>query len=120
LLPDAGHGLTASPTGKENDMTYTITLAAGTASIRLPQNFDHHTQSAFRRAYAGVLTDAGVKTIELDFAAVEYIDSSALGNLLLLRERATQSAQAISFTRCRTAVKGVLKMANFHRIFEIH
>lgn len=76
-------------------------------------------QTYFRQAYADILGDGGVREIEVDFNDVYYIDSSALGSLLLLRQRAEKSAQSITITKCQPEVMKVLTMANFHRIFNI-
>ncbi len=94
-----------------------ILQQAGKASIKLPQRFDHAVTGNFRQAYGQVLTDMTEPLIEIDFNAVEYIDSAALGSLLLLRERAEKAARSITLANCKPAVMRVLKVANFHRMF---
>jgi anti-anti-sigma factor len=100
-------------------MNIPVQIQADKARISLPHSFDLHAQTDFRHAYAGVLDDPEVKELELDFTAVDYIDSSALGNLLLLRQRAENQVQSIRFTQCKPDVMSAFSMANFHRIFDI-
>lgn len=100
-------------------MNIPVQFDAGKARINLPPSFDMFVQTYFRQAYADILGDGGVREIEVDFNDVYYIDSSALGSLLLLRQRAEKSAQSITITKCQPEVMKVLTMANFHRIFNI-
>lgn len=101
-------------------MTISVQRDAGKARINLPERFDMSAQAIFRQAYAEVIGNGDVREIEVDFNAVAYIDSSALGSLLLLRQRAEQSAQRIVLSKCQPEVMRVLAIANFHRIFSIH
>lgn len=100
-------------------MSIPVQLDAGKARINLPSKFDMSVQPHFRQAYTDVLDDADILEIEVDFNDVYYIDSSALGGLLLLRQRAEESARNITITKCQPEVMKVLTMANFHRIFNI-
>jgi anti-anti-sigma factor len=101
-------------------MDIPVQLEADKAKITLPHAFDIAAQGDFRQAYSGVLKNAAVKAIEIDFNAVGYIDSSALGSLLLLRQRAEDAVKNITFMHCQPEVMKTLTMANFHRIFDIH
>ena len=49
----------------------------------------------------------------------EYIDSSALGMLLLLREHAGSEQGSVHLKGCRNDVKDILKVSNFDKLFEI-
>ncbi|MDP1524340.1 MAG: STAS domain-containing protein [Rhodocyclaceae bacterium] len=92
----------------------------GKARIGLPHNFDTLAMPHFREAYNGAFDSTDITEIEIDFGNVHYIDSSALGGLLLLRQRAEAAALTITIIRCQPEVMKVLAMANFHRIFNIH
>lgn len=100
-------------------MTIPVQFDAGKAKINLPHSFDMLALPLFRQAYGEVIDDQDIKEIEVDFSAVHYIDSSALGSLLMLRQRAEKLAQTITITQCQPEVMKVLTMANFHRIFNI-
>ena len=101
-------------------MNYLVTIDAGTAKVVLPRNFDANTQPEFRQVYSHALDAQGVTSIELDFSAVAYVDSSALGNLLLLRERVNKSKQTVCLVHCGDAVMDTLSTASFQRVFDIH
>ena len=47
------------------------------------------------------------------------MDSSALGMLLILRERAAEMKVEVTLTNPRETVRQVLGVANFHKLFKI-
>jgi anti-anti-sigma factor len=55
----------------------------------------------------------------VDLAQVEYLDSSALGMLLMLRDKIKASNRRVSLINCRGPVKQVLEIANFSKLFEV-
>jgi anti-anti-sigma factor len=89
----------------------------GTARMVLKGRFDFQTHRDFRAACDDTLAAADVRTIEVDMDGVEYLDSSALGMLLLLRDKGKNSNKAISLANCRGSVRQVLDIANFGKIF---
>ena len=91
----------------------------GSATITLSGRFDFNVNKEFRTAYESFLGKNNVKTIELDFSGVEFIDSSALGMLLVLREKATETGQALKLANCRGTIRQVLDVAHFERFFNI-
>ena len=50
---------------------------------------------------------------------VQYIDSAALGILLLLRDRATSLNKQVELHNLQGTAKEVLEIANFQKIFTI-
>jgi anti-anti-sigma factor len=60
-----------------------------------------------------------VRQLEIDMGGVEYLDSSALGMLLILKERASATNKTVAITNCKGAVKQVLEIANFTKLFPI-
>lgn len=89
------------------------------ARLVLNGRFDFNSHVAFNQSTDLVLNDAGVNELELDFEQVKYIDSSAMGMLLLLKERAKCAAKSITLLNCKGAVAQVLDLSNFHRLFNI-
>jgi HptB-dependent secretion and biofilm anti anti-sigma factor len=65
------------------------------------------------------LKEADVREVEIDFAQVDYVDSSALGMLLMLKEKAQASSKKVTLANCRGTVKQVLDIANFGKLFAI-
>jgi HptB-dependent secretion and biofilm anti anti-sigma factor len=89
------------------------------ARLSLEGRFDFHSHRDFRTAYDGVLTKAEIRDIVIDFAQVDYLDSSALGMLLLLREKAEAVGKKVRLANLTGAVKQVLEIANFGKLFAI-
>lgn len=91
----------------------------GTARVSLRGRFDSSCHREFRSACEGALGDPGANAIEIDFAGVDYLDSWALGALLLVREHARAANRAMRLANCRGCVGEVLGVARFGRLFPI-
>lgn len=89
------------------------------AVIKLTGRFDFNTHRDFRSAYEAPVSDAEVREIEVDFAGVDYLDSSALGMLLMLRDKASGTGKEVGLANVRGNVKQVLDIANFGKLFKI-
>ncbi|MCC7549514.1 MAG: STAS domain-containing protein [Burkholderiales bacterium] len=87
--------------------------------IRLNGRFDFSAHRIFRESYAPSLENQGVKEVEIDLGAVDYLDSSALGMLLMLREKAQAVNKTVALSNCRGSVRQVLDIANFAKLFSI-
>jgi anti-anti-sigma factor len=96
-----------------------VLINNGKAIVKLQGRFDFSSHREFRESCNSCLDAAQVNEIELDMGGVEYLDSSALGMLLMLKERADTAAKRIVLSACRGTVKQVLDIANFGRIFSI-
>lgn len=100
------------------DMAVTCTEGEERLRIAVEGRFDFHVYREFRRAYAD--NDAPYRHYEVDLARVEYLDSSALGMLLLLQEYAEARRSRVSLCGPSPAVRRLLEIAHFHNRFEIH
>ena len=89
----------------------------GVLTISITSRFDITTYKEFSDAYKDKL-DSTSKWV-IDLAEVEYLDSSALGMLLMLRERSGGNSATIDIVNCSTAVQKILKTVNFDRLFNI-
>lgn len=89
------------------------------ATLKLGGRFDFHSHRDFRSAYEKILGTGAVREIVIDFGEVDYLDSSALGMLLLLREKAEGSGKNVVLAELRGTVKQVLDIANFGKLFSI-
>lgn len=99
-------------------MQATVTVTEGRAVIRLAGRFDFNSHRDFREAIdTSLASPAG--QIVVDMGDVEYLDSSALGMLLMLRDRAKGASREVALTSCRGAVKQILDIANFGKLFSI-
>ncbi|HWA72896.1 MAG TPA: STAS domain-containing protein [Polyangiaceae bacterium] len=93
-------------------VTATETLP-GTSVIAIVGRFDFSCHPEFRAACAALT--AGSEVV-VDFAATTYIDSAALGMLLLLRDR-VGDARHVRLANCKGQPDQVLRIANFHKLF---
>lgn len=90
-----------------------------TIRLGLEGRFDFHSHRDFRNAYESSLADSQIRDIVVDFGQVEYLDSSALGMLLLLREKAEGVGKKVRLANLGGSVKQVLEIANFGKLFTI-
>lgn len=89
------------------------------AVIKLSGRFDFSKHREFRAAYEPLLEDKAVQEVAIDMANVDYLDSSALGMLLMLRDKAGAGNRVVSLINVRGSVKQVLDIANFGKLFRI-
>ncbi|MCE5182766.1 MAG: STAS domain-containing protein [Betaproteobacteria bacterium] len=87
--------------------------------LHLDGRFDFSTHRDFKNAYGGALQTKGLKDVVVDLTQVEYMDSSALGMLLLLREKANMANIDVSLRSCGGFVQQILEVANFQNLFTI-
>lgn len=85
-------------------------------TIKIQGRFDFSVQAEFRAAYESASN--GSQFI-LDFSAADYMDSSALGMLLLLRDYAGGESAKIELIRCKSEIKNILEISNFQKLFKI-
>lgn len=89
------------------------------ARLVLDGRFDFNSHVAFNQSADSLLKNTSVNELELDLENVKYIDSSAMGMLLLLKERAKGVSKSITLVNCKGAVAQVLELSNFRRLFTI-
>ena len=87
-------------------------------NICIEGRFDFSSHQEFRKAYEepGMAPNLYV----VDMKEATYLDSSALGMLLLLRDHAGGDEAQISIVNCNDDVKKILTISNFEQLFEIH
>lgn len=89
------------------------------ARLELSGRFDFTGRKTLRDSYDELFANSAIKTIEIGLSGVEYIDSSALGMLLLMRERSQELNKKVTLCNAKGTVKQVLSVANFHRLFDM-
>lgn len=87
--------------------------------VKLIGRFDFNTHREFRAAYEPLINDAETHAVVVDFSGVDYLDSSALGMLLMLRDKLSGAGKEVVLTGVRGNVKQVLDIANFGKLFPI-
>jgi anti-anti-sigma factor len=100
-------------------MSVTTRIEGETAQLNLSGRFDFTAHREFRQSYEEVLQRAEIKGISVDLGKVDYIDSSALGMLLLFKEGADRRQVPLSLINCAGSVRRVLDIANFGKLFSL-
>ncbi len=85
--------------------------------IRIGDRFDFAQHRAFRDAYRSVELDD--VQIVIDLSATSYMDSSALGMLLVLRERAGGDQADISLMGMNPTIIDILSVSRFKTLFHL-
>ncbi|PZP26202.1 MULTISPECIES: STAS domain-containing protein [Pseudomonas] len=86
-------------------------------TILIQGRFDFGAHQEFRDAYERI--SASPKRYVIDLKGATYLDSSALGMLLLLRDHAGGESAAISLINCSPDVRKILTISNFEQLFRI-
>ncbi len=90
--------------------------SAKTLTLLVDGRFDYKCQTAFREAFADKPADLHYV---VDLSKVEYMDSSALGMLFLLRDHSGGVHSDVLIKGGSDSVKNVLRMARFERLFTL-
>lgn len=90
-----------------------------TVSLHPATRFDFNSFRDFRRDYEVALASPTVRVLIVDMKNVQYIDSAALGILLLLRDHAVSANKTVEIHNLHGIAKDVLEIANFQKIFTI-
>jgi HptB-dependent secretion and biofilm anti anti-sigma factor len=84
-------------------------------TIDISGRFDFSMHQEFRQVYEQGA--CGATQYIINMRQTEYMDSSALGMLLLLREHAGGDRAKIKIVQCQPEVKKILTIAHFHQLF---
>ena len=100
-------------------MTLRVEMSAdeSVATIYIIGRFDFNIHQEFRKAYEKVKSTASKYIVNL--ADTQYIDSSALGMLLLLRDSAGGDKSDVTIITGNEEVKKILTISNFEKLFRI-
>jgi anti-anti-sigma factor len=85
-------------------------------TIFIAGRFDFASHQDFRNAYEGLGSE---QRYIVDLKGTHYLDSSALGMLLLLRDHAGGEHSRIRLVNCSPDVITILTISNFSKLFQI-
>jgi len=85
--------------------------------IDIVGRFDYSSHGEFKASYNDKISQ--VTRVEVHLSRTNYMDSTALGMLLLLRERAGGDQANISLHGANTDILRILKTSFFDKIFTI-
>ncbi|AWL12109.1 hypothetical protein HMF8227_01636 [Saliniradius amylolyticus] len=86
--------------------------------IRLPERFDFDHHKIFSQAYKAALNKPGCASIILDFSDVDYLDSSALGLMVLLHREANSQGVSLAIEGASGVARDILNMANMQKLYD--
>jgi anti-anti-sigma factor len=98
-------------------ISYELSLDEKSVTIAVSGRFDFSTHQDFIKAYKAY--PKGEKHFVVDLTNAEYLDSSAMGMLLQLREHSTKEGEGVILRNGNEAVQDVLRIANFGKLFVI-
>jgi len=94
-------------------ITTSATDDGKSVTIKVDGRFDFSVHKDFRNAYKDY---DGTKNYRVNLSSTEYLDSSALGMLLLLKKHADSN---VIIEKPNDEVNRVLTIANFDKVFKI-
>jgi len=97
-------------------MAVNTKVSGDVVTIKVEGRFDFATHQDFQRAYKA--HPKGEKQYVVDLSETDYMDSSAMGMLLQLREHA-DNAKRIALNNGNEGIKEILRIANFDKLFEL-
>lgn len=86
-------------------------------TIAIDERFDFSIHQEFRDTY--IESDSTDSEFVLDLSNTTYMDSSALGMILLLKDHVEKSSGTLKIFKPNDSVNKVLEIAQFHRLMTI-
>ncbi len=87
-------------------------------NFMLPERFDYSFHRQFNEGCNDYIANANLNEIILDFSRVGYLDSSALGMLVMVQKKASSAAKKIKIKGAKGATEEILRMANIQKMIE--
>ena len=86
-------------------------------TITINGRFDFSAHQAFRDSYEKLSPTPAA--IVVDMVDTTYLDSSALGMLLLIRDHAGGDSSNITLENCNEDIRKILTISNFEQLFKL-
>jgi anti-anti-sigma factor len=94
----------------------TVSDSGKIVTINISGRFDFNSHRDFRASYGD--EGSNLKYV-VNMGGTDYMDSSALGMLLLLRDYAGGENAKVELVRCDTEIKNILEISNFQKLFTV-
>lgn len=79
----------------------------------------HDNCDSLRNDVLAVL-ESGHRRIVLDFSAVEFVDSAALGMMVMVLKRLVTNGGELKVASLNPGVRQTFRIMRFHQVFDIH
>ncbi len=90
------------------------------ATISLTGSFCYSSHVIFRETYNRILNIEAINEIEIDCSEIEYLDSAALGMLLVLKDKADFAHKMLVLSRPSQVALSTFELVGFQFSFHIH
>lgn len=97
-------------------MAVTRTESGDVVTIHVKGRFDFASHQEFLGSYKDL--PKGEKRFVVDLSGTDYMDSSAMGMLLQLREHGDKS-KPIELVNGNDGIREILRIANFDKLFKV-
>jgi len=91
----------------------------GDGQLAMQARLDYSNTMGFHHSCNSLLTDGAVNCLRLNCAQLTYIDSSGIGALMVVNDRATREGKSLELLNCNGDVKKILKLVNLHKVLKI-
>ena len=98
-------------------MSVSATTNGNELVVNIEGRFDFSAHQEFRDAYEKA--DSNISNYVINMKNASYLDSSALGMLLLLRDHAGGDTANVHISNCNPDVRKILTISNFEQLFKI-
>ncbi|KDE39116.1 MAG: STAS domain-containing protein [Nitrincola lacisaponensis] len=88
-------------------------------TIKLPERFDFSYHKDFYNHTADILAKSSLKEVQMDFSQVEYLDSSALGMLVMLQKKCAEVNKRVVVINVSGVAAEILQIANMDKLVDI-
>ncbi|MEA3406102.1 MAG: STAS domain-containing protein [Pseudomonadota bacterium] len=99
-------------------MSVDVQVSENVITITVTGSFDISCYEQFNDSYRAYLSPSN-NIFVIDMEQTTYMDSSALGMLLLLRDRTGGERSRVMLVNVGESVMEILKVANFNQLFNI-
>lgn len=99
-------------------MSITSDISNQKLTISISGGFDFSSHKDFRAA-TDLIKSSHVTHVCVDMRTTDYIDSSALGMLLILNDKMDKTKGSISIVNSKPDVRKILDIANFGQLFTL-
>lgn len=100
-------------------MEFSKFVEGGTCNISLKGKFSFSDHSEFKNILSAVNSEPAVRQVNLNLKDLEYVDSAALGMMLLLKEGADKNSKKLVLLEVNGQVKKMFEVSRFYEIFDI-
>lgn len=91
----------------------------GTPIMQVTGRLDFNRRDEFIGILETFLGEVATPEVHVDCARLDYVDSSGLGLLLVLRDRVQRLGSKVALIGCSESVREVLETVQFGRLFRM-